>query len=102
MAGCGVADAGWATLLAAMYYAVTKYRPGSVWFCARASKAQDKIGSIGYWSFVGLLSLNYLGNIFRPPPPSGNTVTITGVFCLPLFLWVWWFDRHRDFPPGTG
>jgi hypothetical protein len=68
----------------------------AVWLYAKATRAHDKVGAWGLWSFVALLSLLYLANLFGPPPPSVPAVAWSGIACLPLFLWVGWFDRHRS------
>ncbi|HUK81572.1 MAG TPA: hypothetical protein VLZ12_02965 [Verrucomicrobiae bacterium] len=144
-----VADLGWATLLAVVYYAAARYRPGcvviwiavmshwvldfishrpdlpivpgmqtvvglglwnsrvgtvvveggffalAVWVYATATQARDGAGVWGLWSFVALLLLLYAANLFGPPPPGVTVLAWSGIACLPLFLWVWWFDRHR-------
>jgi len=66
-----------------------------VWLYARAAPARDKAGAWGLWLFVILLVVLYVANLFGPPPPSATVVAWSGIACLPLFLWVWWFDRHR-------
>ena len=62
----------------------------------RATRAKDRIGSIGFWSLVVLLGLIYLGNLFGPPPPEMSTIAIAGNASWIFVLWAYWIDRHRE------
>lgn len=62
----------------------------------RATKARDRIGSIGAWSLIIVLALAYPASILGGAPPS---VTAMASGALIMFLippWAAWFDRHRD------
>jgi phosphatidylglycerophosphate synthase len=62
---------------------------------ARATHARDRVGAFAFRSFVILLLMLYIINIFGPPPPS-ETAVAWGSFSLWLLvLWAYWLDRHR-------
>jgi hypothetical protein len=62
---------------------------------AKATHPRDRIGALAFRSFIALLLLFYLINIFGPPPPSEKAVA-WGSFSLWLFVvWAYWLDRHR-------
>jgi hypothetical protein len=64
---------------------------------ALATRARDRIGSLGLWALVGLLLLVYAGAFFGPPPPSATVVAWADFFggwlTVALAAWV---DHHRD------
>lgn len=62
---------------------------------ARSTKARDKQGSAGLWSFVALLVLMYAGNLIGPPPPGETALAYFALSAWIVIPWVWWFDRHR-------
>lgn len=62
----------------------------------RSTKARDRIGSIGFWSLVGFLSVIYVASIFGPPPETGMQVAGAGMAAWLFPLWGWWVDRHRE------
>jgi membrane-bound metal-dependent hydrolase YbcI (DUF457 family) len=70
----------------------------------RATRARDRIGSIGLWTLVVLLLVISIANIASPPPPSVTAVAVTA-----LGMWVFvglaaWVDRHRvpgNIAPGV-
>lgn len=66
-----------------------------IFLYARATSAKDRIGSIGFWSLVGILALIYIGNIAGPPPPSASIIGIVGNASWLFVLWAYWVDRHR-------
>ena len=61
----------------------------------RATKARDRIGSVGLWSLVVFLLAVYLANVFGPPPPDARTVAWSVNAMWLLVLWGYWVDRHR-------
>jgi hypothetical protein len=62
---------------------------------AKATRPRDRIGALAFRSFIALLFLFYLINIFGPPPPSEKAVA-WGSLSLWLFVaWAYWLDRHR-------
>jgi hypothetical protein len=82
VAGTAAVEGGAFVAGVALYYVITR--------------ARDRIGSIGFWTYVGFLSVLYVSTFFSPPPPSVQVVMI-GSFVSWLFVpWAAWFDRHRS------
>jgi len=67
-----------------------------VWIYLAGTKSRDRIGSIGFWSFVVLLYAIYLSTAFGPPPPNVRVVAFMGLSGWLLPFWAAWFDRHRE------
>ena len=65
------------------------------WLYLRTTRATDWIGSIGFWSLVGLLVIIYVGNLTGPPPPSVTAIAWVGQAQWLLVGMGWWVDRHR-------
>jgi hypothetical protein len=61
---------------------------------ARTTRAIDRAGSVGFWSFVALLVALYFAN-FGGAPPSATAVAVATLFGWAFVPWVAWFDRHR-------
>ena len=63
----------------------------------RLTRAKDRVGTIGWWTFVALLLALYLPGPWSPPPPGENAVAIVGIAALLIFVpWAYWIDRHRE------
>jgi len=62
----------------------------------RTTRAVDRIGSIGLWSFVIFLLAVYAGNLTGAAPPSVQAVAWVTMLTWLFPLWAWWFDRHRE------
>jgi membrane-bound metal-dependent hydrolase YbcI (DUF457 family) len=74
-----------------------------VWLYARCTRARDRIGRFGFWAYVAVLLLLYVGDRFSGPPASMREVATSGlVATLVMLVWPWWFDRHRDPVPPLG
>ena len=61
------------------------------------TRARDRIGSAGLWSFLAVLLLLYVMSIIGPPPPMGaerlvSLSVLIGLLLVPLAGWI---DRHR-------
>jgi membrane-bound metal-dependent hydrolase YbcI (DUF457 family) len=70
---------------------------GGVGLYVCCTRARDRIGRFGFWAYVIVLLLLYVGDRFSSPPQSIREVAITGlVATLVLIAWPWWFDRHRE------
>jgi hypothetical protein len=61
----------------------------------RATRALDRVGTIGLWSLMGFLLLVYLASVFGGPPPSARVVAGSAVAMWLLVIWAYWVDRHR-------
>lgn len=62
----------------------------------QATKARDRIGSIGFWSLVGIIGLIYAGNLFGPPPPDVSMIALAGNASWLFVVWAYWVDKHRE------
>ncbi len=59
------------------------------------TRARNRRGAIGFWSFVAFLVLAYVSDVGQPPP-SVTAVAVVGLAgTAVLLLWSWWFDRNR-------
>ena len=63
---------------------------------AAATRAQDRIGSAAFWSFVVFAVLVYVSNLMGPPPPSVTALTWVALSLWLIPFWVNGFDRHRS------
>ncbi len=62
---------------------------------ARATRPRDRIGSYAFRSFIALLYLIYLINIFGSPPPSEKAIAHAALGMWLFVVWAYWLDRHR-------
>jgi hypothetical protein len=62
----------------------------------QTTSPKDRIGSIGFWSLVGLLTAIYAANLFGPPPPEISAIAIAGNASWLFVLWAYWVDKHRE------
>ena len=62
---------------------------------ARATHSRDLVGTLAFRSYVGLLTLIYLLNLFGPPPPSEKAIAFAALGMWLFVLWAYWLDRHR-------
>lgn len=68
-----------------------------VWMYVHATRARDRIGSIGWWAYVALLLALYIPGPWASRPPSENIVAIFGIIALVIFgPWAYWIERHRE------
>jgi len=68
---------------------------------ATCTRARDRRGGIGFWSYVVLLSLLWASDFFSPPPPSVRALIATSFVGWIFVPWAWWLDRHRDARPQS-
>jgi hypothetical protein len=61
----------------------------------RATRPRDRTGFYAYRSFIALLFLFYLINLFGPPPPSEKAVAWGSLGLWLFVVWAYWLDRHR-------
>ncbi len=63
----------------------------------QTTKASDRIGSIGFWSWIGFLSAMYAGSFFGADSSIDTLSTVmlmAGSWA--LILWGHWADKHRN------
>ena len=61
----------------------------------RTTRPRDRIGVYAFRSFIALLFLIYLINIFGPPPPSEKALAYAALGMWLFVVWAYWVDRHR-------
>jgi hypothetical protein len=62
---------------------------------ARATRPRDRVGTVAFRSFLAVLLVFYLLNIFGPPPPSEKAIAFSALGMWLFVLWAYWLDRHR-------
>ncbi len=62
----------------------------------RATRARDRIGSWGLWTYILVLAILFVASNGSPPPSERALAwTASGIW---LFVpWAWWVDKHRDY-----
>ena len=71
-----------------------------VWLYARHTRARDRIGTYGLWSFVLVMTGLYAAMVLGPRPPDASAMGWAGLLFALFLFWIAWFDRHRE--PGGG
>lgn len=61
----------------------------------RATRALDRVGSIGFWAFIVTCTAMWAGSPWSEPPPSAQFLAWFAQGAWLLVLWAWWVDRHR-------
>lgn len=84
----------WNSVVATLVVELSMFAIGSGVYL-RATRAQDRIGSIGLVGFVLFLLVIYAGAVFGPPPPSVNAVAWSDMGQWLVILFAAWVDRHR-------
>jgi len=67
----------------------------------RATRARDRVGSMGFWALVAFLVALYVMNARGTPPPNVQALAFTALAAWLIPLWAWWADRHREAVPPT-
>lgn len=67
-----------------------------LFFYVRTTRARDRIGSVGFISYVVFLLAIYAASITSRPPDDTKVIGMAGLASFLFPLWAWWFDRHRD------
>ena len=62
---------------------------------AKTTHPRDRLGSLAFRSYVSLLFLLYLVNMFSPPPPSERAIAYAALGLWLFVAWAYWLDRHR-------
>jgi membrane-bound metal-dependent hydrolase YbcI (DUF457 family) len=86
----------WNSVTGTMAVEITLFVVG-VGIYASATRARDRIGSIGFWAFALFLCGFYLFDSLSPSaPPSVSAIWISALIATAVvLLWAGWFDRHR-------
>lgn len=65
---------------------------------ARFTRARDRIGSAGFWTFVAVLTLAHIANMMSaaPPPDDQRMIAFGSMVLIIIPIWAWWLDRHRQ------
>jgi membrane-bound metal-dependent hydrolase YbcI (DUF457 family) len=84
----------WNSLLGTIAAELTMF-VGALALYARATKARDRIGSIGLWSFAVFCVIAWLAAILGPPPPGIKPLAYGSFSIWLLLAWCAWVDRHR-------
>lgn len=61
----------------------------------RATKGRDRVGKYALWSFLLLLVVLYVANMFGPPPPGVQALAVVAFGQWLFVLWGYWIDQHR-------
>jgi membrane-bound metal-dependent hydrolase YbcI (DUF457 family) len=62
----------------------------------RATRANDRTGSIALWALVVFVGIIYVANITSPPPPNARMIGYAGLAAWLFVPWGYWIDRHRE------
>jgi hypothetical protein len=82
----------WGVLFGAIAVEVAMFAVG-VWM--QATRERDAIGRRAFAAFVGFIVVAYFGSM-GPPPPNIAALVVTAIAgAAVIFVWAWWFDRHR-------
>jgi hypothetical protein len=67
-----------------------------VYVYARATRATDRWGTIGFAAFVAVFGLMWLSGVLGPPPPGIEVVAVSALVFTPIALaWSWRIERGR-------
>jgi hypothetical protein len=66
----------------------------------KASRPRDRIGSLGLWALVAVLTAIWVSGPWAPPPPNVQAVAIAGLSLWLFVIWGAWVDRHRTTSSG--
>ena len=68
---------------------------GGIWLYLNATGNRPRPAGLGFWGFIVLLVVIYLGNLFGPPPPAGSESLIAWMALSQwvLVFWAYWLDR---------
>jgi hypothetical protein len=66
----------------------------------KASRARDRVGSVGLWALLVVLIAIWASGPWAPPPPSVTVLAITAISLWIFVPWASWVDKHRVFGSG--
>jgi hypothetical protein len=61
-----------------------------------ATRAVDRIGSWGFWSFIVVSTVMWASGPWSTSPPSPQFLAWFGLGVYLLVAWAGWVDRHRS------
>lgn len=61
----------------------------------QATRAKNKIGSIGFWALILFLVFIHLANLIGPPPTNVKAIGWAGLMQWIFVFWAYWVDRNR-------
>jgi membrane-bound metal-dependent hydrolase YbcI (DUF457 family) len=87
----------WNSVVGTMSVEITLFAIG-VFLYLSATRAIDRIGSLGFWSLILLLFAFYVfDSLTAIPPPSVSAIWISALIATAILLaWAAWVDRHRQ------
>ena len=89
----------WNALVPAIVVEALLFAAGVVVY-VKSTRAISKMGSIGLWALVAVLTLSWLSGVFGPPPPSIGIVAWSALVFVPITLaWSRAIDRTRQSTP---
>ncbi|HEX3534507.1 MAG TPA: hypothetical protein VHT23_09825 [Gemmatimonadaceae bacterium] len=65
-----------------------------IWLYVSGTRALDKIGSWGLWTYIIVLAAIFVASN-GPPPPSEHVLAWTALAIWLFVPWAWWVDKHR-------
>lgn len=64
---------------------------------AWSTRALDRWGPWGFWTYVAVLLAVFIGDRFSTTPQSVTSLAWTGLIATAILVgWAWWFDGHRS------
>ena len=84
----------WNSPVATLAIEITLFAAGTAIYVI-VTRARDRIGSVGLWALIALLSAIYFAAIFGPPPPNAAAVAMAGHLSWLFVAWAYWVDKHR-------
>lgn len=62
---------------------------------------RDRLGRLGLWALVGLVTVIWIAGPFSPPPPNETAVAVVGFVLWVLPVWAWRIETHRWSDPAS-
>lgn len=67
-----------------------------IWIYLRMTKAKNKRGIYGFWSFVLFFAIEYISNPVSSPPPDSKAIGYVGLAMILFPFWAWRVDRNKE------
>ena len=67
-----------------------------IWLYVATTRANDRIGGVGFVAFLLFLLAIYASAAFGPPPPSASAIAWSDMGQWLVVLLAAWIDRHRS------